>query len=157
MLNKFLGTWKYEDASNNLVFEITFSKLINQEQIFDNYADELSAQFKLIINGIEQYNTYTTICEDCFIPGGFNSYEEGFENDEFIYTESNVNMYIASFAEPNIEDDVLASDLKLEYQFSLGSPAQLIWTNKVSEVLDYITNIRVNNYQLPMNMVLIKQ
>ncbi|RKE92239.1 DUF6705 family protein [Ichthyenterobacterium magnum] len=157
VLNKFLGTWKYEDTSNNLVFEITFSKLINQEQIFDNYADELSAQFKLIINGVEQYNTYNTLCNDCFIPKGFCSYEEGFENDEFVYTEPNVNMYVANFAEPNIERYVLSSDLKLEYQFSLGSPAQLIWTNKTGTVKRIATGQHMNVYQMPMNMVLIKQ
>jgi hypothetical protein len=157
VLDKFVGTWKYEDTSTNTIFEITFSKVINQERIFDNYADELSAQFKLSINGVEQYNTYNTTCPDCFIASGFESYEEGFENDEFIYTEPNVNMYVGAIAEPNIEQHVLSSNLKLEYQFNLGNPAQLTWTNKVEVGLDYNTNVRINNYQMPMNMVLIRQ
>lgn len=157
VLDKFVGTWKYENTLTNTVFEITFSKVINQERIFDNYADELSAQFKLSINGVEQYNTYTTPCEDCFIASGFRSYEEGFENDEFIYTEPNVNMYVGAIAEPNIEDDVLSSNLKLQYLSNLGISEQLIWTNNVDPGFDYITGTRINNYQMPMNMVLIKQ
>jgi hypothetical protein len=157
VLDKFVGTWKYEDTSTNTIFEITFSKVINQERIFDNYADELSAQFKLSINGVEQYNTYNTTCADCFIASGFASYEEGFENDEFIYTEPNVNMYVGAIAEPNIEQYVLSSNLKLEYQFNLGSFAQLIWTNKVSQKKRIATGQQVNVYQMPMNMVLIKQ
>jgi hypothetical protein len=157
VLDKFVGTWKYEDTSTNTIFEITFSKVINQERIFDNYADELSAQFKLSINGVEQYNTYNTTCADCFIASGFTSYEEGFENDEFIYTEPNFNMYVGAIAEPNIEQYVLSSNLKLEYQFNLGSSAQLIWTNKVSQKKRIATGQQVNVYQMPMNMVLIKQ
>ncbi|EPR70673.1 hypothetical protein ADIWIN_3320 [Winogradskyella psychrotolerans RS-3] len=157
VLDKFVGTWKYENTLTNTVFEITFSKVINQERIFDNYADELSAQFKLSINGIEQYNTYTTSCEDCFIASGFRSYEEGFENDEFVYTEPNSNMYVGAIAEPNIEQYVLSSSLKLEYQFFLGNPAQLIWTNKASQKKRIATGEHMNVYQMPMNMVLIKQ
>lgn len=158
-LDKFVGTWKYEDTTTNTIFEITFTKLIHQEQIFDNYADELSAQFKLVVNGIEQYNTYATPCEDCFIPTGFSSFTEGYDaNHNIILTPVHINMYVASIAEPSIEQYVLSSNLKLVYQEDIiGSLEQLVWTNKVSYGRDYVTDEIVNNYQMPLEMVLIKQ
>lgn len=157
VLDKFVGTWKYEDAITNTVFEMTFAKVLHRESRKNSFTDELSAQFKLSIDGIEQYNTYITPCESCFISTGFSSYEEGFENDEFVYTEPNSNMYVGAIAEPNIEQHVLSSNLKLKYQSNFGNAAQIIWTNKVEIGLDYNTNVRINNYQMPMNMVLIKQ
>jgi hypothetical protein len=158
VLNKFEGTWKYEDMTTNTVFEITFTKILHQEGHKNGFVDELICQFKLTINGIEQYNTYTTPCADCFIPSGFATYTEGYENGAFIYTQPNVNMYVASIAEPDIEDDVLASDLKLVYQYDTSTAIEvLIWTNKVSEGTNVATGGISNVYKMPLNMILIKQ
>lgn len=158
VLDKFVGTWKYEDTTTNTVFEITFSKALHLESRKNGFTDELSAQFKLIINGVEQYNTYNTLCEDCFIATGFASFTEGYDsNNNIIRTEPNPNMYIASIAEPNIEQYIESSDLKLVHQFNLGSPAQLIWTNKTSQVKRIATGQIMNVYQMPLYMILIKQ
>ncbi|WP_452600263.1 DUF6705 family protein, partial [Pontimicrobium sp. MEBiC01747] len=59
-LNKFIGTWTYEDTATNTHFEITFSKIEDFVIYLRNCTeDRLTAQFKLTIDGVEQYNTYT--------------------------------------------------------------------------------------------------
>ena len=55
VLNKFLGTWKYQ--SNNELFEITFIKV--EKYIGGNYdKDRLTSRFKYIEDGELVYNTY---------------------------------------------------------------------------------------------------
>lgn len=158
VLDKFVGTWRYENTLSNTIFEITFTKVIQAEGHKNGYVDELSAQFKLTVNGIEKYNTYITDCEDCFVSSRLCFYKEDeIINNRWVFTEPNVNMYVGSIAEPDFENQVLASNLKLEYQFNLGNPAQLNWTNIVSTAFTYNTGEIVNNYQMPLNMVLIKQ
>ena len=60
-LNKFLGTWRYENnsTSSSEVVEITFYKR-EMVSISGYFIDELYAQFKYIKNGVEIYNTYNT-------------------------------------------------------------------------------------------------
>lgn len=159
VLDKFIGTWKYEDVVSNTRFEITFTKLLRMENIHQNgFDDELFAKFKLIVNGVEHYNTYTTPCEDCFIPLGFGLFVEGYDsNFSAIITQPNSNMYIGAFAEPAIEKYVTSSNLKLQFQFNLGSPPNLVWTNIVDKKIRIATGQHMNVYQMPMNMVLVKQ
>jgi hypothetical protein len=158
-LDKFVGTWKYEDTNTNTVFEITLTKILHQEVHKNSFADELIAQFKLTVNGVELYNTYTIPCADCVIDGGFRS-ERIYNPSTTYYTiiPPNVNTYFMCIAEPDFEDDVLASNLKLVHQRDLVTGnAQLIWTNKVREVTYYQTTQVVNIYKMPHNMILIKQ
>ena len=159
VLDKFVGTWRYENTATNTVFEITFTKIIHAERHNRNcFKDKLSAQFKLIVNGIEQYNTYTNECQSCFITTGFGYFTEGYDaNNNIISTAPNPNMYIASIAEPAIAKYVLSSNLKLIYQANLGSPDQLIWTNKASQVKRIATGQHMNVYQMPLEMILVKQ
>jgi len=158
-LDKFVGTWRDEDTATNTIFEITFTKELQAEGHKNGYVDELSAQFKLIINGVEQYNTYVTPCEECFIPSRFCFFKEDeIVNNQWVFTQPSVNMFVGTIAEPAIERHVLSSDLKLVYQEDIiGSLQQLVWTNKVSYGRDYVTDEIVNNYQMPLEMVLIKQ
>ncbi|MCD2259152.1 DUF6705 family protein [Psychroserpens luteolus] len=161
VLDKFVGTWKYENTLNNAVFEITFSKLLHQETHENSFVDELDAQFKLTVNGVEIYNTYTTPCENCIISDGFLSekvYQTLGDYENFLILPPNVNTYFMAIAEPDIEKHVLSSDLKLEFNLgSNGNADQLTWTNKVDLGKDSNTNQIVNNYEMPLNMVLVKQ
>ena len=61
-LNKFLGTWKYENLSSipTEVVEVTFYKR-EMVQASGYFKDELYAHFKYIKNGVEIYNTYNTL------------------------------------------------------------------------------------------------
>jgi len=158
VLDKFVGTWRYEDLTTNTVFEVTFSKILHQERHIDVFYDELSAQFKLTINEVEQYNTYTTPCVNCFIARGFNSFLESSDAlGNLVTSEVSPNMYIGAMAEPEFERNVSASDLKLRYMPSLlGDSPTLLWVNRVSEVSLYSTGERINNYATPLEMVLTK-
>ena len=158
VLDKFVGTWRYEDLTTNTVFEVTFSKILHQERHIDVFYDELSAQFKLTINEVEQYNTYTTPCVNCFIARGFNSFLESSDAlGNLVTSEVSPNMYIGAMAEPAFERNVSASDLKLRYTPSLlGDSPTLLWVNRVSEVSLYTTGERINNYATPLEMVLTK-
>jgi len=158
VLDKFVGTWRYEDLTTNTVFEVTFSKILHQEAHKNGSKDMLSAQFKLIINNVEQYNTYTTPCVNCFVPVGFSSFLESSDAlGNFVTSEVSPNMYIGAMAEPEFERNVSASDLKLRYMPSLlGDSPTLLWVNRVSEVSLYTTGERINNYATPLEMVLTK-
>ncbi|WP_452219205.1 DUF6705 family protein [Lacinutrix undariae] len=158
VLDKFVGTWRYEDLTTNTVFEVTFTKLLHQESRKNGFKDVLSAQFKLTVNGVEQYNTYTTPCANCFIAGGFNSFLESSDAlGNLVTSEVSPNMYIGAMVEPTFEDDVSASDLKLRYMPSLlGDSPTLLWVNRVSKVSLYSTGERINNYATPLEMVLTK-
>lgn len=151
VLDKFVGTWKYVNTATNTVFEITFTK---DEQVTtigeNNFVDELSAKFKLSINGIDQYNTYTTDCLECIFAIGFEE-EIVWTGSSNITNSVDTNIYFMSMAEPAIEDAVEASDLKISYDSTTDT---IIWENRVKEALDYTTNVRINNYQMPLNIVL---
>ncbi|MGB1270248.1 MAG: DUF6705 family protein [Flavobacteriaceae bacterium] len=156
VLDKFVGTWKYEDTATNTVFEITFEKDIHVPILGNNsFSDELKGQFKLTIGGVEQYNTYTNPCSECIIVSGFR--KERIYNSSVNYIEYlpiSTRKYFMLIAEPSFEDDVDASSLKLYYN---NTDDTLIWTNTVMEVFTYDTDVRTNNYQMPLNMVLIRQ
>ncbi|KAB8154243.1 hypothetical protein EZY14_007345 [Kordia sp. TARA_039_SRF] len=60
-LNKFLGTWKYQDATKELI--VTF--YLNQHVDYSgSYSDEIYARFKYTENGTIIYNTLNSINED---------------------------------------------------------------------------------------------
>ena len=155
-LNKFIGTWKYEDISTNTVFEITFSKNENTSSIHNCTDDELTAQFKLTVLGVEQYNTYPTNYGKMILATGFCSTFTYLTDGSTIKNTPNVNRYHMNIVEPNFLDDIGASDLTITYENNLGIET-LNWVNIVGKSLDYVTNLQVNIYKMPLEMVLIKQ
>ncbi|MGB1270116.1 MAG: DUF6705 family protein [Flavobacteriaceae bacterium] len=153
VLDKFVGTWKYEN--DNTVFEVTFSKLIHESYPNNQFNDELKAEFRLTINNIVQFDTYTTFCEECIYSSGFLSATSTFRGDA-INTPPNVNTFFMSYSEPSFSNTGADSDLKLIYQMDNGVE-KLNWSNTYSNGYDAITNEIVNIYQTPDNMLLIKQ
>ncbi len=154
-LNKFIGTWKYEDISTNTIFEITFYKEEGIDGLRNCTFDRLNANFKLIQLGIEQYNTYTNNYGKMIMGGGF--YVDGIYDSSGNATVIPVstNRYHLSLVEPNFLDDIDASDLTITHE-NLGIE-KLNWVNIVGKSLDYVTNLQVNIYKMPLEMVLIKQ
>ncbi|MDH7446346.1 DUF6705 family protein [Aquimarina sp. 2201CG14-23] len=59
VLDKFLGTWRYQTA--NELFEITFTKSERISTGMGYYIDELNSKYKYIKNGEEVFNTYSPI------------------------------------------------------------------------------------------------
>ncbi|QXP60834.1 DUF6705 family protein [Olleya sp. HaHaR_3_96] len=155
-LDKFLGTWKYENTMNNTVFEITFTKNENVSSIHNCTEDELTAEFKLTINGVEQYNTYTTSYGKTIIAGGFYVKHLYDSSDNVTELPVSINRYHLSIVEPNFLDDIDASDLTIEYENNLGIE-KLNWSNEIDKSYDYVTGQQVNIYKMPLNMQLIKQ
>ena len=157
VLNKFLGTWKYENTSTNTVFEITFSKIENNPNIHNCSEDILTAKFKLSINNIELYKTYTNNYGTTNLASGFYPIYTYFPNGDGIETPPSINRYHMGIAEPGFLDDIDASDLTIEYeQVNFGND-RLHWKNEVDKSYYYITNQQANIYQMPLEMVLIKQ
>lgn len=159
-LDKFLGTWKYENTMSNTVFEITFTKEENTSTIHNCTDDGLTAEFKLIIDGIEQYNTYTTDYGNMVIAVGFYPIHTYINNGgTTIRTPPSVNRYHLCIVEPDFLDDIGASNLTIEYGNSGNSfgTEKLNWINKIDKSYDYVTKQQVNIYKMPLNMELIKQ
>ena len=155
-LDKFIGTWKYEDTTTNTVFEITFYKEESIEGIRNCTFDRLNANFKLIINGVEQYNTYTNNYGKTFMGGGF--YVDHIFQPDGNATEIpvSVNRYHMAIVEPNFVEHLDSSDLTIEYENNSGIE-KLNWDNTIGNVYVYGTNQQVNIYQMPLEMELIKQ
>lgn len=155
-LNKFIGTWEYEDTSTNTIFEITFTKSENTTSIHNCTEDRLTAQFKLSINGIEQYNSYTTDYGKLTIGSGFNPSYTFLPDGNAVRTEPNVNRYHMAIIEPDFIGQLGASNLTIEYE-NTSSVEKLNWNNEISKAYDYVTNQQVNIYKMPLEMELIKQ
>jgi tellurite resistance-related uncharacterized protein len=154
VLNKFIGTWKYQNI--NTIFEITFYKNENISSIHNCTSDDLLAKFRLIINGVEQYNTYENDYGKLIVGGGFTNYYEYDSVGNVTKIPASINRYEMSIVEPNFLDDIDASDLYIEYENSFGIE-KLNWNNEIDESIDYVTGQQVNIYKMPLNMVLIKQ
>ena len=60
-LNKFLGTWKYQDANKELIVVFYLNEYIESG---GSYCDELYAKFKYTENGTVIYNTLLDISND---------------------------------------------------------------------------------------------
>ena len=153
-LNKFIGTWKYEDTST--IFEITFSKNENTGTMQDCAEDELTAQFKLTQNSIEQYNTYINNYGKMIIAGGFYVKHQYDTSGNTTELPVSVDRYHLGIVEPDFINLIGSSDLTIEYQNDLGIE-KLNWTNLISKAYDYNTNQQVNIYKMPLEMILIKQ
>ncbi|MDC3388879.1 hypothetical protein OAX11_05160 [Flavobacteriaceae bacterium] len=154
VLNKFIGTWKYQNI--NTIFEITFYKRENISSIHNCTSDDLLAKFKLIINGVEQYNTYENDYGKLIVGGDFTNYYEYDSVGNVTKIPVSINRYEMSIVEPNFLNSIDASDLYIEYENSFGIE-KLNWNNEIGESIDYVTGQQVNIYKMPLNMVLIKQ
>ena len=53
-LNKFVGTWKYENGNTSLI--LTFKK-VNQRYNGEWYEDILVGEYKYVVNGVEIFNS----------------------------------------------------------------------------------------------------
>ncbi len=67
-LNKFLGTWNYQDSTSDL--NVTFYLKLHEEAGGD-FKDKIFARFSYVENGITIYNTYndTSIMSELYISG----------------------------------------------------------------------------------------
>ena len=140
VFNKFLGTWIYEDTTTNTYFEITFSIVEDVSVLRNCTVDELTAQFKLIIDGVEQYNTYTTNYGKMIMAGGFYVTHTYLTDGNVLENPPSVNRYHFAIVEPDIAKYIGSSDLTIEYANSSGEET-LDWKNAVRKV----TNMHLEN------------
>ena len=139
VLNKFIGTWKYQSTSNpSKVFEITFYKIEKRDRGNISFTDELSSYFKYTINGQTVYETFE---------GGI-TYIGG-------ATVLNQNKMKLSYSEPIIDNtpirEKLRGNLIIEYINDSGVE-KLNWI--VECFLDQSGSIP---FRIPITMTLIKQ
>jgi hypothetical protein len=156
IFNKFIGTWVYEDTATNTHFEITFSKVEDVSVLRNCTVDELTAQFKLIIDGVEQYNTYTNDYGKMIMAGGFTSTFSYLADGSVVKNPPNANRYNLAIVEPDFLDDIGGSDLTIEYDNTSGTET-LQWKNVVDKSYLIATGEQVNVYKMPLEMVLVKQ
>ena len=140
VLDKFVGTWKYETANESL--EITFYKVLH-ETYSNNFMDQLDCNFIYIKNGITVFDTNTVIDpeEKYFITG---AYLRG------------LNKIQLDYSEPTSPRDWRAS-LILDYiPAELGEPEKLDWFVKTF-AKKTVNGQKVYPFEIPYNLQLIKQ
>jgi hypothetical protein len=146
-LNKFLGTWRYENltSSPTEIVEVTFYK---REMISSGgyFKDELYAHIKYIKNGIEIYNTYST-SQVWNIWGGY-------------YYNNDLNKLRMQYSEPNDIESIKRKHIfYIEYftENTGGMGLGLSTIAKLNWVLDWwpIAEGAVPP-QMPLTMVLTK-
>ena len=156
-LNKFIGTWVYENTTTNTRFEITFSKVEDFVIHLRNCTeDRLTAQFKLTIDGVEQYNTYTNNYGKMTIARGFSSTFTYLADNSVVKNPPSVNRYHLAIVEPDLTRYIGSSDLTIEYSNASGEET-LDWKNVVRKVTNIASGEQVNVYKMPLEMVLVKQ
>lgn len=143
-LNKFVGTWKWQNNATNptRILEITFSKLEHQGIITGFTSDILLSKFRYIENGITVYDTYNDNSNYSYISGGFFS------------DINNLNKIKLFYSEPN------AATAGYRYGFSievlpleLNGPIKLKWQNKIISEVAPVTE----SPKIPFEMILVKQ
>lgn len=116
VFDKFIGTWTYINNPINptTIFEVTFYKLEYKHNGTNNsYRDCLSANFKLIENGVVIYNIEN--------PDIYQIYGGHFRDP------LNVNKYHMTYSEPNENIKGFYYDFNIEYLPNNGSIPQLKW------------------------------
>lgn len=142
-LNKFLGTWKWQDNPTNptKALEITFSK-IEYYNTGGYFEDILFSTYKYSENGVEIYNT-ENILDDKFIFGG-----------RFIFP-SNLNKLRLFYSEPNPATENYKYSFDIEYLPITASSLteQLKWD------VEIIAEVGENAEQpkIPRHIILTKQ
>jgi hypothetical protein len=157
VLDKFVGTWKYDDG-NGTVYEITFYKVLHYTDgdDVDSY-DQLRANFKLSLGGIEQFNTYTNPCDDCiwYTSGFYIKFNYNQAAGHWEQTPANANMYELSYMEPGF--NFRESSMTYIIYSTSGSQEVLTWERQYDQPIDYVTGLPVDVYKTPEHMTLIKQ
>lgn len=141
-LNKFVGTWKWQDNLLNptKLLEITFYKVLNIDA-GGYFEDKLHSTFKYSENGVEIYNTENSINK--YILGGLFSFP------------NNLNKLRLYYSEPSIATNGFRFSFHIEYlpsTTSAGIP-QLKWDVEV--VLEVAENAELP--KIPMHIFLTKQ
>lgn len=87
-LNKFLGTWKWQDSQTNpsKVLEVTFLKVEN-EYMSNYYRDLIVSTYKYYENGVEIYNKDNTLSKN--FSGGLFSFPNNLNKLRLLYIEPN--------------------------------------------------------------------
>uniref|UniRef100_UPI0025F3B35A DUF6705 family protein n=1 Tax=uncultured Flavobacterium sp. TaxID=165435 RepID=UPI0025F3B35A len=115
--DKFIGSWKYQDASANPteIFEIVFSKKEMHDFSGNYFEDRIYGQFRYIKNGQIIFNTMYSIDHTStqLINGGYF-------NDP-----TNTNKISLSYKEPGETSNTRKSRLFLE--FVPGNPHKIKW------------------------------
>ncbi|RAJ13487.1 DUF6705 family protein [Olleya aquimaris] len=140
VLDKFVGTWKYDTANESL--EITFYKVLH-ETSSNNFIDMLDCNFIYIKNGVTIFdtNTITDPEEKYFITG---AYLRG------------LNKIDLDYSEPTSPRDWRAR-LILDYiPASNGEPEKLDWFVKTF-AKKTVNGVKVYPFEIPYNLQLIKQ
>jgi len=139
-LNKFVGTWKYETATE--LYEVTFYKVIH-DHVSGDYFDTLNSNSRYTKNGVVIFDTYPT-----------NSTSNNLIFGEVFESELQLSLF---YSEPNTKRTMSARVL-IEYHASatLGAPKTLSWQIKTLETKT-VAGAEVYPYEVPQNMVLNKQ
>ena len=142
ILDKFIGTWKYQDNPTNptKVFEITFSKREMRDEGGASFTDELTSKFIYVDNSTIVYNTY----QDRF----------GYISGSILVNNTNNSKMKLYYSEPIIDGRTLRENpnsiLEIEFQIISGQP-QLKWYNGYELLPDNSSPFRI-----PLLMVLNK-
>ncbi len=143
-LDKFLGTWKYQDNDKELI--ITIHKLLHQPA-GGNFHDEIYIKFKYTENGIVIYDTLNdnSVANQRVISGSS------------IYLE-NLNLMTLSYREPtdlSFGAGKKYGSLDLEYLLntSIGTFPQISWK------ITWYTNRDTDTwpFKIPKSLILTKQ
>lgn len=142
-LNKFIGSWKWQDSQTNptKILEITFLKVQN-EFTGSYYRDLLFSKYKYYENGVEIYNT-EYIFDDRFIFGGLFSFP------------NNLNKLRLLYSEPDPATDGYRYSFHIEYlpNTTTGGIEQLKWDVEI--LLEVAEN--AEQPKIPRHIILTKQ
>lgn len=139
VLDKFIGTWKYETVNESL--EITFYKVLHETRS-NNFIDELDCNFIYIKNGVTVFNTNTINPDDKYFITG--AYLRGLNKIDLNYSE---------LTSPR---DWRAR-LILDYiPAQSGEPEKLDWFVKTF-AKKTVNGVKVYPFEIPYNLQLTKQ
>ena len=143
VLDKFLGTWRYQNTPTNptKVFEITFYKTPMQNLGGMYTRDVLTSRFKYIENGVTVYNTFLN-GRDNFITGS-SVLSEDLSKISLMYCEPNVNNLPTK--------EIPYGNLTLRYESNSVSSPAIYWR------LTYFEGESTEvPFRIPVGMVLYK-
>ncbi len=141
LLNKFLGSWIYDDGIHYLKIVVTKHTHIYDE--IKDYEDEIWIKTEYKLNGVEKYNT---------TGGIFGNYMINTSTVKVIYKEPS----LTSCYRRKI------GDLRLEYSINPSNVEQLGWTrtNTITEGKTVCPNggeVDDSDFLIPANLLLTKQ
>lgn len=147
-LDKFTGTWKYENGNTELVITIVKNEQIDLDSY---YTDELAGNYKYIENGVEIVNTLLNNFND---NASFSGSEMSEDTSEFSFSLDDPGKPRATY---NLDVKYLGLDL--------GGNIKLKWKLIQTDFYSgYVpgetppTNSELDQtIRLPLNVVLIKQ